>query len=107
LARATIGICERKNPHHAADKHGYWTKTLEHYTGYSMEDLKDPVSRIHKYQLMAGTYEHMKGTYTAFSEKDRRFASLKAARCFEDLGFSGDRNHEDVLKDVLHELEES
>jgi hypothetical protein len=78
LARATVGIRE-SDPSHAVHPEGFWTRTLEHYTGYKLEDLRDSVLIIHRYQLGAEKAENTKGVFNKFSKSSHHFASLKTA----------------------------
>ena len=86
LARATLGIRER-NPLHAVDQAGFWTKTLQHYTGYSVEQLKSTVVAIHEYQSTAEGSVHMRGMFVKYGRSDRDSVSLKTALRKEDLGW--------------------
>lgn len=76
LARATLNIRE-SDPDHALHPEGYWTKTLQHYTEYSIAELRDPVLHIYRYQLLAGQSEHFQGVYQKYRMADRFQASLK------------------------------
>jgi hypothetical protein len=78
LARATVGIRE-SDPALAVHPEGFWTRTLEHYSGYKREDLRDAVLTIHRYQLGAEKAENMKGIFSKFSKPQQHFASLKTA----------------------------
>jgi cyclin A len=83
LARATVGIRE-SDPAHAVHPEGFWTRTLEYYTGYKLGDLRDSVLIIHRYQLGAEKAENMKGIFSKFSKSSHHYASLKTAvrACF-------------------------
>jgi hypothetical protein len=86
LARATLGLREEDPTRQAgANENCYWTKTLQHYTGYSVEDLKDTVLRIYEYQLQAEQLAI--APYIKFRSKARLHVSLKTVVRIEDLGF--------------------
>lgn len=67
LARATLGIKEGCGTGTTATcfdgTGGFWTPTLQHYTGYTIEELRDPVLHIYRYQLLAGESEHLQGEW--------------------------------------------
>jgi Cyclin, C-terminal domain len=84
LGRVTLGLRE-KDPQHAVDLRGYWTKTLQYQTGYTVNDLEGTVLMIHKYQHTAEA--SMNASFAKFSKKDRRWASLKTVPTMEDLGY--------------------
>lgn len=96
LGRATLGLREEDPSRQAAaststsasnnnNNNCYWTKTLQHYTGYSMDDLKDTVLRIYEYQLQAEQLAI--APYIKFRSRARLQVSLKTALRIEDLGF--------------------
>jgi hypothetical protein len=95
LGRATLGMREEDPGRQAAaastssannnNNNCYWTKTLQHYTGYSMDDLKDTVLRIYEYQLQAEQLAI--APYIKFRSRARLQVSLKTALRIEDLGF--------------------
>lgn len=78
VARATVGIRD-SHPAHAVHPEGFWTRTLEYYTGYKREDIRDAVMIIHRYQLGAEKAENIKGIFTKFSKSSHHCASLKTA----------------------------
>jgi Cyclin, C-terminal domain len=98
LGRATLGLRE-ENPGRQAvgandnnnNNNCYWTKTLQHYTGYSVEDLKDPVLRIYEYQLQAEQLAI--APYIKFRSRARLQVSLKTVLRIEDLGLFGINNN--------------
>jgi hypothetical protein len=94
LARATLGLRERRSDH-AVDRHGYWTKTLQHYTGYSIKDLKKTVLTIHKYQL-AAEESNYNASFAKFKLKKYKHVSLKTVLRIEDLGFETADSHDDL-----------
>jgi Cyclin, C-terminal domain len=90
LARATLGLRE-EDPGRQANTNtnnknkGYWTKTLQHYTGYTVDDLQDTVLRIYEYQLQAEQLAI--APYIKYRSKARLHVSLKTVLRIEDLGF--------------------
>ena len=78
LARATLGL---------ADAIGdLWTKTLEYYTGYTKDDLKEVVLAIHSYQIAAED-SSLKSAFSKYKTKKYRRVALKTVPRREDLGF--------------------
>mmetsp|Transcript_39690 Transcript_39690/g.114851 ORF Transcript_39690/g.114851 Transcript_39690/m.114851 type:complete len:150 (-) Transcript_39690:136-585(-) len=75
LARVTLRV-----------RGGPWTKTLEYYTGYSKEDLKDVVLSIHSYQLAAED-SSLKSVFSKYKAKKYGRVALKTVPRLEDLGF--------------------
>jgi hypothetical protein len=100
LARATLGLREDCNDH-AVDRHGYWTKTLQHYTGYTVDDLKKTVLTIHQYQL-AAEESNYNASFNKYRSRSFKSVSLKTALRVEDLGFdTTDKCHDDIEIDEL------
>ena len=93
LARATLGLREEDPGRQVTSAHntstsnnnGYWTKTLQHYTGYTVDDLKDTVLRIYEYQLHAEQLAI--APYMKYRSRARLHVSLKTVLRVEDLGF--------------------
>lgn len=77
LARATLQIRDHRYPDHAVHPEGFWTKTLQYYTGYSIEDMKDTVLKIHRWQLVAESTETLKGIFLVFKQDARYNAAKK------------------------------
>jgi Cyclin, C-terminal domain len=86
LARATIGIRD-KNKCHKIDENGYWTKTLVHYTGYNVDDVKETVLSIHRNQMEAEKAEHLNAPYTKYKKSSCRYVSLKTVPSCASMGF--------------------
>jgi Cyclin, C-terminal domain len=86
LARVTIGIRE-DDKCHKVDEKGYWTKTLLHYTGYNVGQIKDTVLSIHKNQFEAEKAEHLNAPFTKYKRSSCRYVSLKTVPSKEILGF--------------------
>lgn len=78
LGRATVGL-RSQDPNHAVHPLGIWTKTLQHYTGYSIEDLKDTVLTIHRYQLVAESTDNLRAAYFKYKSEDYHCASRRTA----------------------------
>lgn len=88
LARVTLGI-----PRALQDVEPeldnitcYWTPTLEHYTGYTQDDLEETVLEIHKYQMAAET-SNLKSVFNKYKEKTYNRVALKTVVRREELGF--------------------
>jgi hypothetical protein len=95
LARATLGLRESSNDH-AVDRHGYWTKTLQHYTGYTVDDLKKTVLTIHQYQL-AAEESNYNASFNKYRSRTYKAVSLRTVLRVEDLGFDAtDKTHDGV-----------
>ena len=102
LARCTLGIREPstaaaamapsslhdefESPSFQRDVEGYWSKTLEYYTGYDMWALEDTVKRLHKLQEGAET-SHLRSVYNKHKKHMHNYVSLKVVVRTEDLGF--------------------
>jgi Cyclin, C-terminal domain/Cyclin, N-terminal domain len=84
LARATLGWAE-KDPAKRVDPVGYWTVSLEYYTGYTKMDLVSTVLLLRRYHEQAEG-----GEATASFLKYKRLAyhgvSLKTVRPVHELG---------------------
>lgn len=95
LARATLGL-RAKQPA-AVDRHGIWTKTLEYYTGYSVEDLTQTVLQIHRLQLGAEKSDYgVIPAFTKYKKPDKFSVSLKTVPLVEDLGVATNMVHNDL-----------
>ncbi|VEU39769.1 unnamed protein product [Pseudo-nitzschia multistriata] len=64
----------------------YWTPTLEHYTGYGMDDLEETVRELHRYQAAAET-SSLKATFNKYKTRKHDRVALKTVVRPEDLGF--------------------
>lgn len=85
LARATVGVREQGRTSTSEVKScgaaGFWSPTLEYYTGYSTQDLKETILIIHRYQMFASTAEHTKGPYMKYKTSTSFYVSAKPAVC--------------------------
>jgi cyclin A len=97
LARATLGLRETDSDH-AVDSNGYWTKTLQYYTGYAIDDLKKTVLTIHQYQL-AAEESNFNASFNKYRSRAFKAVSLKTALRVEDLGFDATVNYDDLKID--------
>eukprot|EP00986_Skeletonema_menzelii_P008419 scaffold3535_cov148-Skeletonema_menzelii.AAC.3 len=98
LARCTLGIREPTamapsllhdefdSPSFQREVEGYWSKTLQHYTGYDMWALEEPVKRLHTLQEGAET-SHLRSVYSKHKKAAHNFVALKVVVRKEDLGF--------------------
>ncbi|GKY92600.1 hypothetical protein MPSEU_000230100 [Mayamaea pseudoterrestris] len=99
LARATLGIREEDPDKRCQPSNPFWTKTLQHYTGYSIAEIKPIVLVLHKLQSAAEFVENEKGVFAAYRSSARHLASLKIAVPMESLGFG--RGHQEMLIEDL------
>ena len=104
LARATLGMQESDPVKRCQVDNPFWTKTLEHYTGYSLEQLKPVVMLLHKYQAHAESTQDHKGIFGAFRTASRKNASLKTAVPVENLCLSNVRSSKIDIKAIAAEL---
>lgn len=98
LARCTLGIREPNtatpsslndeftSPSFQRAAEGYWSKTLEHYTGYDMWAVEEPVKLLHKLQERAET-SHLRSVYNKHKKQAHHFVALKIVVGQEELGF--------------------
>jgi Cyclin, C-terminal domain len=86
MARVTLGLRET-NLEHCVDGDRYWTKTLLHYTGYTVSQLKEASLHIHKYFVSAESSETLNASYLKFKKSFYRSVSLKTVPSIECLGF--------------------
>lgn len=84
LSRVTLDITDKSN--HGDANHGkYWSAALTHYTGYSKDDLKNPVHLLYHYQLKAE--ELNIAVFHLFTKTKFDCVSIRTAPRLEDLGF--------------------
>lgn len=96
LARATLGIREAPIVIHSPtflesnvtlfNSIGYWTKTLEHYTGYDKWDLEEAVKMLRRLHENAEN-NHLKSIYNKYKSDAYGNVALKTVLNEEDLGF--------------------
>lgn len=101
LARATLGIRETETPTlspftgaHAAfyseytqhNSTGYWTKTLEYYTGYDKWDIEEAVKMLRRLHENAES-NHLKSVFAKFKSESFGKVALKTVLNEDDLGF--------------------
>ncbi|KAL3797374.1 hypothetical protein HJC23_010500 [Cyclotella cryptica] len=95
LARATLGIREPSwNPSPSSlfgesfqrSSRGFWTKTLEYYTGYDMWDLEESVKLLRRLQEKAEGH-HLKSVFAKFVAEEFGSVALKTVLNEEGLGF--------------------
>jgi len=94
LARATMGLREH-NTDHAVDRDGYWTKTLQHYTGYTTKDLKNTVLMIHEYQL-AAEESNYNASFNKYRSRKFKCVSLRTVLRTEELGMESHDNYDNL-----------
>jgi len=83
LSRATLDLTEPNNDEQAHGK--YWSATLAHHTGYSKNDLKNPVFLLYNYQLKAEGL-HV-AVYHQFNKSKFDCVSVRTVRRVEELGY--------------------
>jgi hypothetical protein len=98
LARATLGIREASPSASLLDPNvtlfqsfqhcpgGFWTKTLEHYTGYDKWDLEKCVKMLRSLHECAEG-NHLKSVYVKFKSDKFGKVALKTVLNENDLGF--------------------
>ena len=82
LARATLGICDTSP--NAVHNKGYWTQTLQYYTGYKVEQLKDTVRILLTYQQEAEA-STLKAVFKKYSKSKFMYVSKKTVLSTDDL----------------------
>jgi Cyclin, C-terminal domain len=83
LARATLGIRETAR-FKAADSQGFWTKTLQYYTGYAVEDMKDTV-RVLLAEHRDAEMSSLKSAFNKYSKAKCMHVSTKTVLDHEYL----------------------
>ena len=99
LARCTLGIREPStavmasalndefaSPYFQRAAEGYWSKTLQHYTGYDMWALEKPVKLLHRLHEGAET-NRLNSIFTKHKKAAHNFVALRNVAREEDLGF--------------------
>ena len=100
LARATLGIREDPSatvtPLPGPNAHffgqyprtstGFWTKTLEHYTGYDKWDIEEAVKMLRRLHENAES-NHLKSVYTKFKSEAFGKVAFKTVVNEDELGF--------------------
>lgn len=97
LARVTLGL--RAPEGQAVVGNDFWTRTLQHYTGYTVADLTSTVLVIHQWQLAAeSSPTGVNPVFTKYCVDSRLKVSLKTVPRVEDLGLLGvNQMHNDDL----------
>jgi hypothetical protein len=85
LARATLGI--RDTASSTVDAKGYWTKTLQYYTGYTVSELKATILVLLICQRGAEESSATKSTFAKYNRAKFMYVSSKTCVSAEDLGF--------------------
>eukprot|EP00536_Pseudo-nitzschia_multiseries_P000108 jgi/Psemu1/177866/e_gw1.2.282.1 len=75
-----------QNNNHNNHTRYYWTPTLEHYTGYKAEELRETVLELHKYHMAAET-SGLKATFNKYKLKKYHRVALKTVLPVGELGF--------------------
>ncbi|KAG7360486.1 cyclin-like protein [Nitzschia inconspicua] len=73
LARSALNL-RSKRPDPSCDLEGVWTPSLEYYSGYSKEDLKETVSVLHAYHMAAESLTNLKATFVKY--RMRKYQSV-------------------------------
>ncbi|CAB9497734.1 A-type cyclin [Seminavis robusta] len=86
LARATLGICNDSVEEDCDEReqNKFWNKTLQCYTGYSVEELKDTVQVLHRYHQKAESSQ-LKAAFTKYSKSKYMHVAHKTVLREEDL----------------------
>jgi hypothetical protein len=86
LARVTLNLrCDHPNP--SCDPNGFWTPSLEYYSGYTKDDLKETVLEIHTYHLTAESTTNLKSTFTKYRSRKYQRVALQTVIPKNNLGF--------------------
>jgi hypothetical protein len=80
-----LGITEAHRSNKDEEYGMYWSPLLAHHTGYSKDDLKNPVFLLYNYQLKAE--ELNVAVFQQFSKPKFDFVSIRTAPRLEELGF--------------------
>lgn len=101
LARATLNIGVKNSNADNEIEMCYWNKTLQHYTGYSMNDMMKTVLQLHRLQLCAEKSPEVGVTpsFNKFRRPETHYASLKTVPRVEDLGMVTLLTHNDLNAD--------
>lgn len=92
LARVTLGIRDdllfssSQNDEGKRSRIGFWSKTLEYYTGYNLIDLEIPVFDLHKAHLASEGYK-LKSVFEKYSKEKYNFVALRTVASNKALGF--------------------
>ena len=101
LARCTFGIREPASfamtpsslndefasPSFERTANGYWSKTLQYYTGYDMWALEKPVKLLHRLLEGAENEEKLRSAFKKHEKEKSNYVALKVVVNREDLGF--------------------
>jgi Cyclin, C-terminal domain len=87
LARASLNI-RMEHPESSCDPNGIWTPSLEYYSGYSKNDLKDTVLTIHAYHLASESLTDLKATFAKYQSRKYLRVAIRTALPKEMLGFA-------------------
>lgn len=83
VARVTLGI---RSKDLSLDPQGRWTRTLQYYTGYTRDELRDTVLALHGYH-QAAEDSTLKSVFAKFRTKKYLRVALKTVPRLQDLGF--------------------
>jgi hypothetical protein len=95
LTRATLGVREGEwnasppslfGESFQRSCRGFWTKTLEYYTGYDMWDLEESVKLLRRLHEKAES-NHLRSVYAKFKAEEFGGVALKTVLNEEGLGF--------------------
>jgi hypothetical protein len=82
-ARVTLGI---RSKDVSLDPEGRWTRTLQYYTGYTRDELRETVLSIHGYH-QAAEDSTLKSVFAKYRTKKYNRVALKTVPRLQDLGF--------------------
>jgi len=68
------------------DDMGYWGKTLQYYTGYDVDDLRELVLHLHKAQFQSEDSDQ-KSVYKKYGRKEHHEVANQTVLLVSDLGF--------------------
>lgn len=83
LARVTLSL---RSQDRSLCAEGWWTPTLQYYTGYTKAELRETVVEIHLYHLSAES-SNLKAAFAKYKLKRHHRVALKTVARREDMGF--------------------
>ena len=95
LARATLGLRET-HPDRKLGTTGYWTRTLQYTTGYSLRDLEGTALLLHRYQLGSESSK-TSASFIKYKKRNLMSVSCRTVPRVEDLDFDVPVRHDDFV----------
>ena len=88
LARVTLGV-RTSLIDTAIDPCGYWTPTLQYYSGYKKQELRETVQTIHLYhhEISSEMRQDLSLVYDKYKTRKHHRVALKTIASIDDMGF--------------------